>query len=445
MANQAQLAPAWKQEVNQRIAAHKNRKLAPVETIKSQAQTNQSASQRAASAAARVAARFAKAPSYSEQLAGEARAAVRAAEAVSRAALEAQAAAESMLAELEAAQQAEAGWGLHSGRQVEPGQQESTELETPTAGSETENEVPDHESPWQPDAPLPQAESEASGTDAGFLETAVSERQQNDRQQNGWPANEEATGELTTAAVEVVQPIHANLIEFPREIVAPRKARPRRAEGPYAASFESGAQLSIFEVDPGAISTDPAPAEPVSAASAPVWTGPEWSGMELEAQPQTEFLEEPAQAVAEEPSLEAAATPAAEQAPIDLRLMAALIDVSLILAGFAFTAYAILSHMRTAPALHTVELAGAAGFVLIAALYMGLFHALGNVTPGMKYAGLSLCTMDGLNPKREQRLRRCVALLVSVLPVGLGVVWALFDEDRLCWHDRLSGTYLRRA
>jgi uncharacterized RDD family membrane protein YckC len=37
-----------------------------------------------------------------------------------------------------------------------------------------------------------------------------------------------------------------------------------------------------------------------------------------------------------------------------------------------------------------------------------------------------------------------VALILSLLPVGLGVAWAIFDEDHLTWHDRLSGTYLRR-
>jgi hypothetical protein len=27
--------------------------------------------------------------------------------------------------------------------------------------------------------------------------------------------------------------------------------------------------------------------------------------------------------------------------------------------------------------------------------------------------------------------------------VGVGVLWSMFDEDHLSWHDRLSGTYLR--
>jgi hypothetical protein len=34
-------------------------------------------------------------------------------------------------------------------------------------------------------------------------------------------------------------------------------------------------------------------------------------------------------------------------------------------------------------------------------------------------------------------------LPLSVLPLGLGLAWSVFDEDRLTWHDRLSGTYLR--
>jgi hypothetical protein len=37
-----------------------------------------------------------------------------------------------------------------------------------------------------------------------------------------------------------------------------------------------------------------------------------------------------------------------------------------------------------------------------------------------------------------------VAMLLSVVPMGLGIMWAIFDEDRLSWHDRLSQTYLRK-
>jgi hypothetical protein len=32
---------------------------------------------------------------------------------------------------------------------------------------------------------------------------------------------------------------------------------------------------------------------------------------------------------------------------------------------------------------------------------------------------------------------------MALLPAGLGVLWALFDQDHLSLHDRLSGTYLK--
>ena len=45
----------------------------------------------------------------------------------------------------------------------------------------------------------------------------------------------------------------------------------------------------------------------------------------------------------------------------------------------------------------------------------------------------------------RERLLWQGALLLSIVPVGLGIAWALFDDDHLCWHDRLSRTYLRKC
>jgi uncharacterized RDD family membrane protein YckC len=63
----------------------------------------------------------------------------------------------------------------------------------------------------------------------------------------------------------------------------------------------------------------------------------------------------------------------------------------------------------------------------------------------MRYAGLSLCTFDDCIPTPEQMRRRLGAMTVSMLPLGLGMLWSLFDEDRLSWHDRYSQTYLRHT
>jgi uncharacterized RDD family membrane protein YckC len=81
----------------------------------------------------------------------------------------------------------------------------------------------------------------------------------------------------------------------------------------------------------------------------------------------------------------------------------------------------------------------------VAVLYHALFFVLAEGTPGMKYARVSLCTFDDESPTRAQMRGRLVALLLSLLPMGLGVAWAVFDEEHLTWHDRLSRTYLRRC
>jgi hypothetical protein len=47
-------------------------------------------------------------------------------------------------------------------------------------------------------------------------------------------------------------------------------------------------------------------------------------------------------------------------------------------------------------------------------------------------------------PTHQELRERLGAMAVSLLPVGLGLVWSVFDEDHLSWHDRISRTYLRR-
>jgi uncharacterized RDD family membrane protein YckC len=441
--SQARLSPDWKEEVNQRIAAHKNRKPAPVVgQDDASTQEHHASSTRAAAAAARVAARFAKAPSYNELLENEARAAVRAAEAVSRAALQAQAVAESVLAELQAAKSAEPDWQFSDDdAPVQSHSDSSTvdvdELEAQPAGQGARKQN-DWERPangsqsyqvrWEPDAPMTYPDTSAPGA---RVESA------------DWQGGARFENEQEIEIVEGAQPIHANLIQFPREIVATRKVRPRRAEGPFAEPLEPGSQLSIFEVDPEAISTDPAAADAMNPASAPTWMCPEWYGMELDNHPEGQLQ---ANTEAETSQRDVPVTIVdhrIEQAPLTARLMAAVVDGSLALAVFLAFTTEILSHMHTMPAMRTAELAGAIGLALTSALYIALFYYLSSGTPGMMYARIALSTFEGGVPTRDERLQRCVALLLSVLPVGVGVLWSIFDEDHLSWHDRLSRTYLR--
>jgi uncharacterized RDD family membrane protein YckC len=161
--------------------------------------------------------------------------------------------------------------------------------------------------------------------------------------------------------------------------------------------------------------------------------------------------------------------------------MAAAIDASILLAGFlAFAAAFLLAACRslpwhTAAALPNASLAldrhsalarlsahTAAQFAahtglqpslalaysvlvlaLLVLLYQALFFSFSESTLGMRCARIALCTFDDENPTRRAMRRRILAVLVSACPLGLGLLWAAFDEDRLAWHDRLTRTYQR--
>lgn len=433
--------------MNQRLAAHKNRKGPTLAEPAKPMAVQHGASSIAAQAAARVAARYAKAPSYSEMLADEARAAVRAAEAASRAALHAQAAAESVLAGLEAASEAEDPWEpevTHTTASEQAWESSAAAVQhvapvQPAAPALSQAaERPSFGIRWEPELPVRPAEPVAMHASRGIDSMAASA-------ENWWepsPLVEEDSDSGPIEVVEPAQPIHANLIEFPREIVATRKARPRMAEGAYAAAAEHVGQLSIFEVDPEAVSAQPIAAEAVVEESAPVWTEPVWSGIELDAQPEEELAAQ--YAVAQAPDVRDAQTAALEQAPMGVRLMAAVVDATLITGAFLAAVAVAVSNLKDLPGMREMEVGAVVALLTTGLLYQIVFFTLGEATPGMKYAHLSLCTFDGQRPTRAQRCSRLGALLLSLLPVGLGVAWALFDDGHLSWHDRLSKTYLRK-
>lgn len=79
---------------------------------------------------------------------------------------------------------------------------------------------------------------------------------------------------------------------------------------------------------------------------------------------------------------------------------------------------------------------------LLYAQYFSLFTAFGGVTPGMRVAGLRVVSFDGNAPTPKQLLWRSFGYLVAGGAALLGFLWALWDEDRLCWQDRASQTYL---
>lgn len=131
-------------------------------------------------------------------------------------------------------------------------------------------------------------------------------------------------------------------------------------------------------------------------------------------------------------------------APVALpvhRLMAAAVDGGMILIAMAlFTTIFYLSGGHIVVSRQTAPLL--AGVVAAVALFYRLLWCLADGdTPGMRFAGLRLVNFDGRRPDRDQRGVRQAAYLLSLLSAGLGLVWALVDEENLTWHDHISKTF----
>ena len=77
-------------------------------------------------------------------------------------------------------------------------------------------------------------------------------------------------------------------------------------------------------------------------------------------------------------------------------------------------------------------------------LYRGLCLFGNGDTPGTSWAGLTIVTFDGERPSRRERVHRTVWAIFSFVAIGLGLFWALVDEEKLTWHDLLSKTFPTR-
>ena len=433
---------ALKEQVAQRLAAHRARRTRQPANLVKPIAPSAPATSRASRVAAAVAERYANSQSYRAFLAEQAETAIREAEAAAEvAALSAQAVADAqyqLLAELDQ-------WTLTppapAPTPADPvaAQPQITESlsqllsATPPATSgltirlyDADQVVRSHAEPsGASNISRNQAKAEAllDESEVLALEEEIAFRQA--------PIFEDPT----VAPID----IPANLIEFPRQLVAPRKARPRLAEGPLreeADQAAEAAQLRIFEVEATQIST-----APVVESSTP-----EWSSILLAAHPVAAVVEVP----------EAPFQPifAPQTAPFSLRAMAAIVDGCIIGAALlAFTAaFAITVGKLAGPAtaasgarmtLQTASIAGAATFIAFTLLYQFLFFTLSTATPGMRYARIAFCTFNDDNPTRSAMRRRIFATLLSACPLGIGFLWAWLDDEGLGWHDRISRMYQR--
>jgi uncharacterized RDD family membrane protein YckC len=129
-------------------------------------------------------------------------------------------------------------------------------------------------------------------------------------------------------------------------------------------------------------------------------------------------------------------------ASMDERRIAGLIDVGCLLFAYGgfLTLFGSLGGQFTFSKLSAAVCV--ATFVVVYLQYFALFTVFGGTTPGMMLRGLHVVSFSGETPTPRQMLWRSLGYMLSAGTFFMGFLWALWDEDALTWHDRLSRTYL---
>lgn len=428
----------WKREISQLVESHKARRSELSHPATSQHPTRlgqTSAHDRAARIAASVAARYAVAPTYTELLQQR-----------NAAAIAATAEATEQPAEMSAANSSTLGEETPSRIAAEDAFPASPSQSAASAlrGTETPLFLDVDRFDLNPEIPFEAAPEPAiTGTFVlPDLPARSVEMNVHAPEIEAEPALEDL---LAASVITPSVPLPANLIEFPRELIATKKVRPQLAEGPLGPSRPNAAettqaQLRIFEVESGIeAETTPAPTStPVVDVSEPAANQNRafsWSSICLDAQPrQAEQAHSDTYDVLSVPL---------QSASIDRRLMAFAVDFCAVTGAFlAFLFVFALSTPHLPTGMPAVVMSGVV-YLALWVLYQFLFFSLGDATAGMHYARIALCTFEDGNPNRNALRRRIAAWWISALPLGLGFAWALLDEDNLSWHDRMTRTYQR--
>lgn len=128
-------------------------------------------------------------------------------------------------------------------------------------------------------------------------------------------------------------------------------------------------------------------------------------------------------------------------AAIGLRLNAALVDLALCSVGVGLAAGVFRLLGGTFALAHKTAFfyAGAVGAMLLA--YHLFWCLVDRESPGMRCCHLRLLTFDGSPPDWRLRLFRFAATCLGFGALGLGLLWALMDEEGLTWHDLMSKTF----
>jgi uncharacterized RDD family membrane protein YckC len=123
------------------------------------------------------------------------------------------------------------------------------------------------------------------------------------------------------------------------------------------------------------------------------------------------------------------------------RFVASAIDAALICIGFGVTVLSFVLMGGSFGAGRMFWTGLGSTLVLVIAFYGLIWAIAGRETAGMRFTDLQLITFDGFPLDGRSRALRFASSWLSFCSGGLGLIWAMADEESLTWHDHISKTF----
>jgi len=129
-------------------------------------------------------------------------------------------------------------------------------------------------------------------------------------------------------------------------------------------------------------------------------------------------------------------------APMSRRILAGVADGVFVAVAVALFGYIFVRITGMMPSPRPAIVGGILLTVVFWFGYQYLMLVYSGTTLGLKLAGLELNRFDGSTVPRRLRKWRVLASALSGISLCLGYAWCYLDEDQLCWHDRITRTYM---
>ena len=126
-----------------------------------------------------------------------------------------------------------------------------------------------------------------------------------------------------------------------------------------------------------------------------------------------------------------------------LRRLAAIFYDGILLCAVLFASTLVVLPFTQGEAITSSNILFKIYIYCICCLYFTWQWSHGGQTLGMLAWKIKLKGVNSANVGWKKALIRFLLATVSLICFGAGFIWSLFDRDKLAFHDRYSGTFLK--